>query len=95
MPNAMQSVIKFRIDWCRYMLISLRMSFGGVPYLPESIVVVDLISDIINDSLADITWNHTKVFSDKVCSISSPIPLSKNIPYVHARDLSIYIHLEK
>ena len=71
------------------------MLFGGFPHPPEFVVIAHHMVYTINGLLADITWDHIKVSSNKVSRISDPVPLPDNISYGHARDISVYITFEK
>ena len=78
-----------------YILVSLRMPFGGSPCPSEFAIVADIMADTINDLLTDTNWDHTKIYSDKFHTIPEPVPLSDDIPYAPAREMSIHIPLEK
>jgi len=71
------------------------MPFGGAPCPSEFAVAADLMADTINDLLADTDWDHNDIHSDKIHTIPDPVPLNDDIPFAQARDMSVYIPLEK
>ena len=93
--TAFRSAVRVNLDGNWYILISLRMPFGGAPCPSEFAVAADLMADTINDLLADTKWDHKKVYSDKVHAIPDPVPLDDNITYAQSRDMSVYIPLAK
>ena len=93
--TAFRSAVRVNLDGNWYILISLRMPFGGAPCPSEFAVAADLMADTINDLLADTEWDHKKVYPDKVHAIPDPVPLDDNTPYAQSRDMSVYIPLAK
>ena len=79
---------RINIDGYWYIIISLRMPFGGAPCPSEFALAADLIADTINDLLDDKNWKHEEVYSDMIHEIPEPIPLTDDIPYTEARNVT-------
>ena len=93
--TAFQSAVRVNIDGHWYIIISLRMPFGGAPCPSEFALAADLIADTINDLLDDKNWNHEEVYSDMIHEIPNPIPLPDNIPYAEAKNMSVNVPVGK
>ena len=74
-----------------YILISLRLPFGGAPCPSDFCLISDIITDTINDLLACPTWDPRSVKSDYVINIPKPRPLPIDIPFAPARSLSVFL----
>ena len=81
--TAVRSAVRVNLNNNMYILVSLRMPFGGATCPTEFTVVADLMADTINDLLTDTAWIHSKIYSDKVQIIPDPISLSDNISPMH------------
>ena len=93
--TAFRSAVRVNLEGTWYIIISLRMPFGGAPCPSEFALAADLIADTINDLLADNNWNHKEVYSEMIHKIPNPIPLPEDIPYAQAKDLSVNISVEE
>ena len=93
--TAMRSFVRVNLNNNMYILVSLRMPFGGATCPTEFTVVADLMADTINDLLTDTAWIHSKIYSDKVQIIPDPISLPDNMSYAQSRDMSVQIPLKK
>ena len=93
--TAFQSAVRVNIDGNWYIIISLRMPFGGAPCPSEFALAADLIADTINDLLDDKTWKHKEVYSNMVHQIPDPIPLPDDIPFAQARNMTVDIPVGK
>ena len=69
-----QAAVTVEINQHRYIAIPLRMPFGGAPCPSEFSLFSDIVTDTINDLLADKNWDHTKFFDNVVYNIPPPIP---------------------
>ncbi len=92
--TALRSAVRVKIGGEWYIVVSLRMPFGGSPCPSEFAVVADLVTDTINDLLEDQFWDHSSVCSPNCSKVPKPVPLPENIPYAKARELSVEIPLE-
>ncbi len=93
--TAFQSAVRVNIDGHWYIIISLRMPFGGAPCPSEFVLAADLIADTINDLLDDKKWNHKDTYFNMIHSIPNPIPLPDDIPYAEAREMTVDIPVGK
>ena len=89
--TAVKTAVQIMIDNTIFLLISLRLPFGGLPCPSEFCLLSDMITDAINDLLADSSWNPFDVHSDYVKHIPPPNPLPDDIPFAAAKELSVHI----
>ena len=87
--TALQASVRVKMNGKFYILVSLRLPFGGSPCPSDFCLVSDVITDTINDLLACPSWDPTKIKSDYVKNIPEPRPLPIDIPYAKARSLSV------
>ena len=92
--TAVRSAVKVKIRGVWYIIISLRMPFGGSPCPSEFAVVADLVTDTINDLLEDQAWDPTSVYAPSCSKVPEPVPLSDDIPYAKAQELSVEIPIK-
>ncbi len=93
--TAFRSMVRVNIDGEWYIIIFLRMPFGGAPCPSEFALAADLIADTINDLLSDRKWDHKSVYSDIIHQIPDPIPLADDIPFAEAKSLSVDIPIDE
>jgi hypothetical protein len=74
-----------------FLLLALRMTFGGSPNLVLWGVISEMITDIGNSLLVNDAWNHLHLFDQISNSIEEPQPLADSVPFHQAKDLSISI----
>ena len=77
-----------------YILVSLRLPFGGSPCPLDFCLISDIITDTINDLLACPEWDPTKIHSSYIENIPKPRPLSESVPYAEARSLTVTLAQE-
>ena len=87
--SALESSVIVEIKNTKYLIISLRMPFGGSPCPSVFALLADIFTDTINDLLNDKKWNNEEIFSDKAYDIPAPKILDENIPYAQARSMSV------
>jgi hypothetical protein len=87
--TAFQTSVRVKLKGKFYILVSLRLPFGGSPCPSDFCLISDVITDTINDLLACDDWDPREIKSDYVEKIPEPRPLPDNIPYAQARDLSV------
>jgi len=85
--TAMESLTMFE----DFLLLALRMTFGGSPNPALWGVISETTTDIGNSLLVNNEWNHTSLFDPISNSIEEPKPLDDSVPFHQARDLSISI----
>ena len=82
--TAIKSAVRINIDNTSYILISLRLPFGGSPCPSDFSVVSDVITDAINDLMACKKWDPSIVCSEYVEKIPEKKMLSTVIPFAQA-----------
>ena len=87
--TSFQSAVQIEIDGNAYILLALRLPFGGSPCPSEFCLVSDIIADIINDLLAHDSWDPYWVHSSFVKHIPGPKALPEDVPYAPALDTSV------
>ena len=92
--TALQASVRVKLNGKYYILVSLRLPFGGSPCPSDFCLVSDIITDTINDLLACGDWDPTTVKSDYVKNIPKPKPLPDNVPFAPARSLSVNLETE-
>ena len=89
--TAVKTAVQMKIHNIVLLLISLRLPFGGSPCPSEFCLFSDMITDAINDLLADTSWNPAKLHSEYIKYIPPPNPLPPHIPFAEAKELSVKI----
>ena len=92
--TAIQAAVQISIDKEDYVLISLRLPFGGSPCPAEFCLVADLITDAINDLMNCKGWDPNDIHSDYVKMIPKEISLPDDIPFAKACQLSVPLEEE-
>lgn len=87
--TAKRSAVRIAINDITYVLISLRLPFGGAPCPSDFCTVSDIVTDCINDLLDSKDWDESKVCSDFVKFIPPPEILAADIPFAQARDMCV------
>jgi len=85
--TAMESLTMFD----DFLLLALRMTFGGSPNPALWGVISKTMTDIGNSLLVNDAWDHIDLFDPISNSIEEPQPLADSVPFRPARDLSINI----
>ena len=87
--TAFKTAVQLTIDDIAYILIALRLPFGGSPCPSEFCLVSDIITDIINDLMACEDWSPEKVRSEYVHKIPPPSKLPSDVPFAQALPTSV------
>ena len=77
--------VQLQINGEDYLLLSLRLTFGGSPCPPEFCLLSDTITDSINDLMACKYWKPAELASDYVHKIPAQIKLPSNIPFTQEK----------
>ena len=72
-----------------YLLLSLRMPFGGSPCPSAFSTLSDVITDTINDLLSNKKWNHKNIYADKCNNIPPNENYDDKEPFAQAKDMSV------
>ena len=75
------------VEEITYLLIYLRLSFGGSPCPPEFCVLADFITDIINDLFSDKYWDPAITKSEFVHKIPEKQLLDLKIKFEEAKKI--------
>ena len=89
--TALQAAVQMKINGIDFILIPLRLPFGGSICPSEFCLLSDMMTDAINDLLASKDWNPREVHSNYVVQIPPPKKLPDDIPFEKAQDLSVII----
>ena len=87
--TALKTAVQMKIEGVLYLLISLRLPFGGSPCPSEFCLLSDIITDTINDLMKCEDWNPEVLSSDYVKKIPPEKKLDRNIPFAQAKDTSV------
>jgi len=74
-----------------YLLIALRLRFGGAPGPSLWSVILEVITDIGNSLLQNACWDRTTLFDHISDDLETPIPITDDIPLAQARAVSVPI----
>jgi len=72
-----------------FLLVALRMTFGGSPNPALWGVISETTTDICNSLLLNNHWDHSKVFDLISKTIENPLPLDDDIPFHPAKELAV------
>ena len=86
---AFQTAVQLEIEGVKYILLSLRLPFGGSPCPSVFCLISDVITDTINDLLISDDWDPAVVHSDYVTKVPQPIQLSPTVPFASAKPTSV------
>ena len=86
---AFKSAVQLEIEKINYILLSLRLPFGGSPCPSEFCLISDIMNDTRNDLLACPQWNPIETRSNYVTKIPPPTRLPTEIPFARAKETSV------
>jgi hypothetical protein len=89
--TVIKSAVQLEINETNYVLLSLRLPFGGSACASDFCVLSEIITDTINDLINCEDWDPHEVCSEFTSRIPPPIPLPEDIPYASTRSLSVQI----
>jgi hypothetical protein len=87
--TAITSAVSIAFNDDKFILIPLRLPFGGAPCPSNFCVVSDIITDVINDLMSNPAWDPTLVHSDYVHKIPAARMSPHNAPFAQAKPLSV------
>jgi hypothetical protein len=87
--SAFSSAVRVKIHQIWYILLSVRLPFGGASCPPEFCLLSDLITDLINDTLSCEAWDHHTVVSTYINKIPPAVLLDSQIPFAKARPMIV------
>ena len=77
--TTLRSAVIVELNGISYLIISIRMPFGGSPFPSVFGITADLVTDTIDDLLNDKNWENIILYSDKAKEIPPPIHLKISI----------------
>ena len=89
--TVIKSAVQLEIEQINYVLLSLRLPFGGAACASDFCVTSEVITDTINDLINCDDWNPNEIHSDFIHKVPPPIALPEHIPYASSRELSVDI----
>ena len=72
-----------------YIILSLRITFGGTSGPATLCLFSDILCDTTNDLLACKSWDEKQICSDFIKNIPPAENMSNNIPFAEASELSV------
>ena len=93
-PSAFASAVRVKLKQTWYILLSMRLPFGGSSCPREFCILSDLLADLINDLLSCKEWDETKIRSNYVTKIPAPVEMDQAIPFARSRELIVSLPIE-
>lgn len=93
--SALKSGMRVKIDGKWYIIISLRITFGGASGPADFCLFSDIVCDTINDLVACKSWNKKEVCSKFVKNIPPAEEMVSNIPFGEASKFSVEVPVEE
>ena len=87
--SAFTSAVRVKIKQIWYILLSIRLPFGGAVCPSEFCLLSDILTDLINDLFTCKQWDHNKIRSNYIAKIPTAVELDPSIPFAQARDLIV------
>ena len=89
--TAIKSAVVIKMNTVKYLLISLRMLFGGSPCPSDFSLAADIITDTINDLMICREWDPKIVHSQYIRQVPEKIALGNEVQFASARAMSVSI----
>ena len=87
--SSFSSAVRVKLNKIWYILLSVRLPFGGASCPPEFCLLSDLITDLINDILSCDSWDHHKIASNYVKKIPPAVMLDPKVPFAQAKSMIV------
>ena len=92
--SALKSAVRVKMNKIWYIILSLRITFGGTSGPADFCLFSDILCDTINDLLACKPWDEKQICSDFIKNIPPAENMNNNIPFAKASELSVDIPIE-
>ena len=89
--SALKSAVRVKMNEIWYIILSLRIAFGGTSGPAYFCLFSNILCDVINDLLACKSWDETQICSDFIKNIPPAKNMNNNIPFAEASELSVDI----
>ena len=90
--TAVKAGVQLKIDDEDFLLLSLRLPFGGSPCPSEFCLLSDILTDTINDLMNCKEWDPSSMKSDYVQKVPLPKELPSHIPFAEAKEMSVTLN---
>ena len=87
--SAVRSAVRVNIDDAWYVLISLRLPFGGSSCPPDFCLMSDVMCDVTNDLLACEEWNENHVYSNLSDFVPPDEEMNDDIFFAQAEEMAV------
>ena len=87
--SAKRAAIRVKLNGVWYVIISLRLPFGGSSCPADFCLLSDIIADSVNDLLSCDSWDERVIHSSFVKNIPDIESLDDKIPFAEARELLV------
>ena len=85
--SAICSAVRVQIDDAWYILILLRLPFGGSSCPPDFCLMSDVMCDVTNDLLACEEWNEDQVYSNLSDFVPPDEEMNDDIFFAQAKEM--------
>ena len=92
--SALRSAVRVKFEEAWYVLISLRLPFGGSSCPPDFCLMSDIVCDVTNDLLLCKNWNESKVYSKLSNFVPPDEEMDEDIPFASAESLAVPVPTE-
>ena len=92
--SALKSAVRVKMNEIWYIILSLRIAFGGTLGPAYFCLFSNILCDTINDLLACKSWDENQICSDFIKNIPPAKNMNNNIPFAEASELSVDIPVE-
>ena len=89
--TAVQAAVQLELQKEKFILIPLRLPFGGSQCPSDFCLFSDVMTDSINDLMTCKAWDPFNTCSEYISKIPAPSKLPDDIPFEQAREFSIKI----
>ena len=89
--TVLKTGVQIEMENTKYLLLSLRLPFGGSPCPSEFCLLSDLLTDTINDLMSCEDWEPSELHSNYLLKIPKPTSLPEAVPFAQAKDVSVSI----
>ena len=93
--TVVQAGVQLKIEDEDYLLLSLRLPFGGSPCPSKFCLLSDLLTDTINDLMNCEEWDPFIMKSEYVYKVPAPKMLPEQVPFAEAKEMSVTLEKDE